>query len=679
MRTLLTRAAAIFLLAAVSAAAPAEKLDLMPVPSSVILTEGTFRVDEDFSVAAVGGTGVRASRGASRFMARLAGRTGLFLKQDFLSLEGDGENAAFIYKYGRLGDLTPGEDESYAITISPDRVLLVARTDLGVLHGFETLLQLLASDRGGYYFPCVQVGDSPRFAWRGLLIDCARHFMPVEVIKRNLDGLAAVKMNVFHWHLTDYQGFRVESRIFPRLHERGSDGSYYTQAQVRDVIAYATDRGIRVMPEFDIPGHSTSWFAAYPEFAAGPGPYRVERRFGIMDPAFDPSNPAVYGFFDRFFGEMASLFPDPYLHIGGDENNGRQWDENPDIQAFKKANRIFDNQALQAYFNGRILEILRKYGRRMVGWDEILEPGLPKDIVIQSWRGPKALADAARQGYAAILSHGYYIDLCQPAAFHYGNDPLPSNGGLSAEALPFVLGGEATMWSELVSPETIDSRIWPRTAAIAERLWSPAEVRDAGDMYRRLEAVALELEELGLTHYKNQEMMLRRLAGGEDVAALKSLVDVVEPLEQYKRHSQGVDYSVLSPLTRLVDAAQPESRTARLFDAAVTAFLRTRDRKSADELRGHLRRWQSQAEALKPVLARSPALAEVEPLSRGLASAAAVGLEALDVLSAKTVRGQDWVREKSRILTRIRQPQAHAELAVIISIERLVTAAGRKS
>ena len=648
----------------------------MPVPSSVVLTEGKFRITDEFSVGSIGDGGLRARRGASRFMERLAGRTGIFLKQDFLSLDRDSGRASFLYKYERLGRLEPGEDESYAITVSADRVLLIAPTDLGVLYGFETLLQLLTADAEGYFFPCVQISDAPRFVWRGLLIDSGRHFMPIEVIKRNLDGLAAVKMNVLHWHLTEDQGFRVESRVFPELYQRGSDGLYYTQAQIRDVIAYATDRGIRVMPEFDIPGHSTSWFAAFPELASGPGPYRLERRFGVMEPAFHPGNPAVYAFFDRFFGEMASLFPDPYLHIGGDENEGKAWDANPEIQQFKKEKNLPDNHALQGYFNGRILEILKKYERRMVGWDEIFRPGLPKDVVIQSWRGTQALFDAARQGYAGILSNGYYIDLCRPAELHYGNDPLPANTDLPAEAKALVLGGEATMWSELVSAETIDSRIWPRTAAIAERLWSPPDVRDVEDMYRRLDVVAIELEELGLTHFKNQDMLLRRLAGTEGIGPLKVLIDVVEPLKEYTRHSQGLTYTQLSPLTRFVDAAQPESRSARRFRRDVTAFLATKDRRSADEIRARLRSWRGQSDALKPLLARAPALEEIRPLSKDLADAAELGLQALDALLAGTKGDAGWVRESLKVLAKAKQPKAHAELAVVSAIELLVKATG---
>jgi hexosaminidase len=663
-------------LPAPAAPPPDDLLNLMPRPSSVVLTEGKLRVTGAFAVAPIGDAGLRPGRAAARFMERLAGRTGIFFEQDFLALEGASERAAFLYKYERPGTLEPGEDESYAITVSPDRVLLVAATDLGVLHGFETLLQLLADDAEGFFIPCVQIRDAPRFVWRGLLIDSGRHFMPVDVIKRNLDGLAAVKMNVFHWHLTEDQGFRVESKVFPKLHELGSDGFFYTQAQIREVVAYAAERGIRVMPEFDIPGHSTSWFAAFPELASGPGPYRVERRFGIMDPTFHPGNPAVFAFFDKFFGEMAALFPDPFLHIGGDENTGKEWDANPEIRQFKREKSLSDNHALQAFFNGRILQILKKHGRRMVGWDEIFQPGLPKDIVIQSWRGIQALHDAARQGYAGLLSNGYYIDLCQPAGFHYGIDPVPEGSGLPAEASRFVLGGEATMWTELVSPETVDSRIWPRTAAIAERLWSAPNVRDAEDMYRRLDVIALGLEELGLTHLKNQDMMLRRLAGSADIAALKILAEVVEPVKIYQRQNQGVAYTQLSPLTRFVDAVRPESASARAFGKAVDSFLATRKTARAAEIRAYLSRWKAQRDALKSLIARAPALREIAPLSEALAEASRLGSEAVDRLLAKAVPDASRVRERLEILKKAKRPMAHAEIAVIGAIEKLVRAAG---
>ena len=361
-----------------------------------------------------------------------------------------------------------GDDESYTLDVSDRQAHLTAPTTVGAMRGIETFLQLLEGDTDGFYFPAVTIADQPRFPWRGLMMDSGRHFQPVEVIKRNLDAMAAVKLNVLHWHLTEDQGFRVESTKLPELYRMGSDGLFYSQEQVRGIIQYAADRGIRVVPEFDMPGHATSWLVSHPEIASGPGPYKIERQPGIFDPTMDPTNDKTYKLLKVFFAEMAGLFPDAYMHIGGDENEGKQWNANPQIQAFMKEKGIKSNHELQTYFNKRILPMLQKDGKIMMGWDEIFQPDLPKDVVIQSWRGQKALAEAAKQGFQGILSNGYYIDLMYPASDHYVVDPLPAGSGLTPEEQKRVLGGEATMWSEWVSPETIDSRIWPRTAAIAD-------------------------------------------------------------------------------------------------------------------------------------------------------------------------------------------------------------------
>ncbi|MGB9894030.1 MAG: beta-N-acetylhexosaminidase, partial [Candidatus Saccharicenans sp.] len=460
-----------------SQTAESNSLTLMPRPAKIELKAGIFRLDENFYIGGKARPGSRAYKAISRFMFRLAGRTALFFKQDFLSDQKISQTTKLFCLFDRPGKLLPGEDESYRLEITPEQIELKSVTDIGLIRGLETLLQLLSSDGQGYYFPCLVIEDQPRFIWRGLLIDSGRHFMPVEVIKRNLLAMAAVKLNVLHWHLSEDQGFRVECLTFPRLTQLGSDGNYYTRDQVKEIIQLASDLGIRVMPEFDIPGHSTSWFVGYPEYASSPGPYQIERNFGVFHPAFNPANPAVYKFFDKFFKEMASLFPDPYVHIGGDEVEPDHWKENRGIQQFMKKKNLPDYQALQAYFNRNILKILTKYNKKMVGWDEIYQPDLPKDIVIQSWRGTQALVDGAKKGYQGILSNGYYIDLCETAEKHYLNDPIPLDSPLTPQEKKLILGGEATMWTELVSPETIDSRIWPRTAAIAERLWSPQEVR----------------------------------------------------------------------------------------------------------------------------------------------------------------------------------------------------------
>jgi hexosaminidase len=647
-----------------AAAIPAadRTLDLMPAPAKLTAADGKFRVTDAFYVAGEGETGARARNAAARFMSRLSGRTGLFFKQDFLLSQAPGDAVSLAYACERAGKLEPNEDESYRLAVGSGRMSLTAKTDFGVLRGLETLLQLLSSDGEGYYFPCVEVQDAPRFTWRGLMIDAGRHFMPVDMVKRTLDGMAAVKLNVLHWHLSEDQGFRVECKTFPKLHRLGSDGFYYTQDQIRDVIAYAAERGIRVMPEFDIPGHSTSWFAAYPEYASGTGPYAIERKFGIFSPAFDPTEERTYRFFDGFLKEMAALFPDPYFHIGGDEVEGGEWKANPKIQAFMKKNGIPDNQALQAHFNKRIRKIF--------------QPGMPTNIVIQSWRGKEALIESAKMGYQGLLSNGYYIDLCQPAFEHYLNDPVAEDAPLTEDQKKLVLGGEATMWAELVTPETVDSRIWPRTAAIAERFWSPPSVKDVEDMYRRMNIISLELEENGLRHLSYQAMMLRRLSGKECTAALKTLADVTEPLKRYARHEQAT-YTFLSPYTRFVDACQPESMTARRFRGSVDQFLRTKDKAMAGEIKASLVRWRDNAKELAPVIAGAPALAEVAPLSDALALAAGTGLRALELVVAGGTTDRPWADKALEALAEAKKPKAHAELAILSAVEALVKAAVR--
>ena len=651
------------------------KLNLMPVPASVKFHDERLAVDANFKVATRGHSDARLQAGIARFVKRLEGRTVLTLAPGLAA--GD-QMTPLVVQCDGPGASIPSlrENESYRLDITDRQALLSAPTVVGALRGLETLLQLLDADRNGYFFPGVQIEDQPRFPWRGLLIDVSRHFETIEVLKRNLDAMAAVKLNVFHWHLTEDQGFRVESKKFPKLHQLGSDGNYYTQDQVRDVIAYARDRGIRVMPEFDIPGHSTSWLVGHPELGSAPGPYTIERRPGIFEPALDPTREEVYKFLETFLGEMAALFPDEYLHIGGDENEGKQWDRNPAIQAFMKQKGIKDNHGLQAYFNTRLLKILLKHGKKMIGWDEILQPELPKDIVIHSWRGTAALADAAKKGYDGILSNGYYIDLIQTAAQHYAPDPLPADSTLTPEEAKHVLGGEATMWGEWVTPETIDSRIWPRTAAIAERLWSPRNVTDVEDMYRRLAVISLQLEELGLTHKKNQDMMLRRLVRNDDVGPLKTLVSVIEPVKEYRRYDMRPQ-TMLSPLTGVVDATTPDSEAARKFARMVREFLDDAPRYELyrPELSQMLAEWQTSGASLGPVIDRSPALTEIKPLAQNLTQLGETGLEAVSYLKLGMPPPKDWRETSIAKLDEAAKPYGALEFVVVASVKQLVLAA----
>jgi hexosaminidase len=403
-------------------------------------------------------------------------------------------------------------------------------------------------------------------------LDVSRHWIPVAVVERNLDAMAAVKLNVFHWHLSDDQGFRVESKRFPKLQQMGSDGNFYTQAEVRQVVAYAADRGIRVVPEFDMPGHTTAWLVGYPELASAPGPYAIERKWGVFPPLLDPSREATYSFLDAFIGEMAGLFPDAYFHVGGDEVEDTQWQKSSSIQAFARGHHLANSRELQGYFTQRLQEILKKHGKILIGWDEAMRPGLASGTVIQSWRGQASLAEAARNGYGTLLSSGYYLDHLKPAAAHYAVDPLDGAArDLTPEQARHVLGGEACLWSEYVSAETVDSRLWPRLAAIAERLWSPAAVQDAGDMYARLEAVSRWLEWTGVQH-RNRGPLLDRLAGGPPSDPLRVLADVSEALGIEGRRNLKENAS-WAPLNRFVDAVAPESGRVRELERTVKGLI----------------------------------------------------------------------------------------------------------
>jgi hexosaminidase len=649
----------------------------MPVPMSVSWNAGRLPVTKTFSVAVQGETDERLRKYIFRAMRRLEGRTVLELSRE---LSNDAPTAALVIETRSAGNAIPklGDDESYTLDISDKQAKLTAPTTVGAMRGLETFLQLLEGDKNGFYFPAVSINDRPRFAWRGLMIDSARHYQPVEVLKRTLDGMASVKLNVMHWHLTEDQGFRVETKKLPELHQMGSDGLFYTQNEIREIISYAAERGIRVMPEFDMPGHATSWLVSHPEIASGPGPYTIERRPGIFDPTLDPTNEKTYKLLKKFFAEMSALFPDAYMHIGGDENEGKQWDANPQIQAFMKEKGIKNNHELQTYFNKRILKFLQDNGKIMMGWDEIFQPDLPKDVVIHSWRGQKALAEAARLGFQGVLSNGYYIDLAFPASQHYVVDPVPADTVLTAEEQKRVLGGEATMWAEWVSPETIDSRVWPRTAAIAERLWSPREVNDVDDMYRRLAVVEVQLEELGLAHRKNQAMMLRRLTAGQDTSAVETLVSVIEPVKEYRRYRVRPQ-TMLSPLTGLVDAARPDAPGARAFNKAVDEMLAgVNAAENSAKIRSMVNEWRAAEPALLNYMENSPALVEAAQLSADFRRLNQVILDALEALEKRSPQSAEWRDARNKILDEVAKPKAALEFVVIARAKKLVEAAAVK-
>ncbi len=655
-------------------------LNLMPWPSSVQAGNGDLHIDASFSVALSGHTEPRLDDAVQRFLRQLSRETGI---PAFAKAGASSKATLAIHTDHASKDIQePGEDESYVLEVSSDGAKLTAPTPLGTLHGLQTFLQLVEAGPRGFDAPVVAIQDQPRFPWRGLMIDVSRHFIPLEVLKRNIDGMEAVKMNVFHWHLSENQGFRIESKKFPKLHGMGSDSMFYTQDDARDLIAYAKQRGIRVVPELDMPGHSTAWFVGYPELASGPGPYGIERKWGVFDPAMDPTNEKLYKFLDELIGEMAKLFPDHYFHIGGDEVNGKQWDANPKIQEFKKAHNLKNNEALQAYFSQRVQKLVTKHGKAVVGWDEVFIPGVPKDIVIQSWRGQASLAQAASQGYRGILSNGYYLDLGWSTARHYAVDPM---GGAAANLTPeqqkLILGGESCMWSEYVSAENIDSRIWPRNAAIAERLWSPQSVTDPASMYARMHAISARLELLELTHQKYYRPMLQRIAGPstpEELAALRTLADVVEPVKDYAREQLApTEPTSATPLNRVVDAVALESDTARRFAELVDKFVAAscHDAGNDARLRSQLTLWRDNDARLEPLTQRSFLVKEVAQTSQDLATLGSTGLAALDFIAKGGGAPDSWRAEQTAAIQQTQKPKAQLLLMPATAVQKLVDAA----
>lgn len=561
-------------------------------------------------------------------------------------------------------------DENYTLEISSDKIYIKSASDIGAMRAMETVYQLIQTDAYKIYIPCLKIEDYPRFRWRGLMIDVCRHFIPKSVILRNLDAMAMVKMNVFHWHLSEDQGFRVECKTFPKLHELGSDGQYFTHEDVKEIIKYANDRGIRVIPEFDIPGHSTSWFVGYPEYASLPGKYEIERHYGVFDPTFDPSREETYVFFDKFFAEMSGLFNDEYIHIGGDENSGKQWDSSKSIQEFKKANNLKSNHELQAYFNKRIQKILEKYGKKMIGWDEILSTDLPKSIVIHSWQGKQGMVTAAKNGYYSVLSNGYYIDLCQSMVDHYYNDPLPAGIDLTNDEKKFILGGEATMWAELVDSNNVDTRIWPRTAAIAEVLWSGRKTFGQDSIYNNemmFERIGFQLlARTNLNIFEQWQKLVAEYVPKQLSEQLFLYLLIPEPVEYYNRHKY-TKYSQSTPLNRVVDMLIPDAPFGVLINNYIGKKLRG-DKVVLPDLQSFGIGFTDEERNL---IKAQPKLSEVLPLFDNIDVSAEILKDLMNHEKGAYISDDKYNKYKNE-LTRIKAPVAELEIPYVNNLLMLL-------
>lgn len=645
---------------------------LMPWPAHVEWHAGTLTIDAAFRVRVAGHDDARLRAGIGRALDRLEKRTALGFGPRYV-----GAGGTLVITCAKASPTLPklGDNESYTLEVRADGAELRAPNVVGALRGLETFLQLVEKGSSGYAAPAVVIRDAPRFPWRGLMIDVARHFQPPEVIHRNLDAMAAVKMNVLHLHLTDDQGFRIESKRHPELHAVSAESGVLTQEQIKAIIAAAAERGIRVVPEFDVPGHATAWLASHPELASMPGRYTVAKNWGVLDPVLDPTRPETLALLESFFGEMAALFPDEFFHIGGDENNGKHWDASERIRQFKYAHGLTTNEALHAWFNQKLATLLAQQGKRLVGWDEILHPDLPRSAVVHSWRGPESLALATQHGFAGILSAGYYLDLHFSAAEHYAADPLPTDSKLTPEQAARVLGGEAPMWSEWADSRLYDFRVWPRAAVVAERLWSPREVRDVPDMYRRLARIDAQLVETGVQHRAWPQF---DGYSPDEAAALRVLASAVEPVKRYRRpqiQKGGADF----PLNELADWAHSESRPAREFVIKIDDWLGLpADARAAgmDDLLLTLGAWRAAAARVAEMPAPSKfAQGRIETAQRlvGLCDVATRALHA--VANGGRLSAEETERARA-LLKQAEQPTAAAvEFPFLAALGQLIAAA----
>lgn len=475
------------LLAACSQPKPLE-VNLIPKPQHLDLQEGVFVLNE--------------STGA---LIDDAFQKEFFYLQSLIrvSFEGNTNIVALLHEEGM------GKEE-FRLHISNDSLRLIASNSSGMMRGIQTLRQLIPA-KAPFAFQALQLHDYPRFAWRGMLLDCCRHFMDKEFVKRYIDLLAYHKMNVLHWHLTEDQGWRIAIQKYPKLTEigawrEGKDGQpyggFYTQEEIQEVLDYAAERHITVVPEIELPGHSTAALAAYPNLSCTGGPFEVETDWGVFKDIYCAGNESVFSFLEDVLIEVMELFPSKYIHIGGDEAPKYRWEHCSKCQNRITEEGLHDEHELQSYFIQRIEKFLNTHDRKLIGWDEILEGGLAPSATVQSWRGMEGGIAAAKSGHDAIMSptsHCYFdygldaIDLKQVYAF----DPAPPE--LTDEEASHILGGECNMWTERAPQETIDSKVFPRILAMSEVLWSASE-KDYPNFYERVQQHYPKLEAMGVKY-----------------------------------------------------------------------------------------------------------------------------------------------------------------------------------
>ena len=501
---------------------------IIPAPANMKMLEGTFELNDQTMIISHGKVGSIAEY----LVDHLSVPTGY----NFITITFNGN---YVIKPAStislslipLGEEMPFGREGYYLKVSPKEIEIRALDSAGLFYGVQSLLQLLPKeiessskvDGIKWTVPCVEITDNPRFGWRGLLLDVSRHFFGKEEVKQYIDTMARYKLNTFHWHLTDDQGWRIEIKKYPKLTEVGAwrvprqgywwtfdppkpgekptYGGFYTQEDIAEIVEYAKSRFITIVPEIDVPGHSMSALAAYPELSCGGGPFDVNpgsKFYGQIENTLCASNDKVYKFLDEMFTEIAQMFPGQYIHMGGDEAHKGFWRKCERCQAFKKENDLENEHELQSYFVKKVEKILESKGKKLVGWDEILEGGLAPNATVMSWRGIAGGVKSAKMGHHVVMTPSpyYYLDLYQsdpiiePKTYNlsrlntcYKFEPVPD--GIDPE---LILGVQGNVWSEEISEiRHAQYMTWPRGLAIAETAWSPKENKDWENFAERVE------------------------------------------------------------------------------------------------------------------------------------------------------------------------------------------------
>lgn len=501
-------------------------MTIIPQPASIHYGEGFFQCS---GIPVISGDGV--------FQDEIRTVTGQihadFEKAGYTGLSG-GEGGRIVCKKEAFtgASAVPGK-EAYRLRIVPEAITVSAPSGTGIYHGLQTLRQLILGNREApLSIPCAEIEDYPRYEWRGLMLDCSRHFYTLDFIKKLIDTLSLHHINVFHWHLTDDQGWRLPVKEYPLLTEIGSRrqescwnnryyGGFYTEDEIRDLVAFAAARHVDVVPEVDLPGHASAILAAYPGLGCTGGPYRVEDRFGIFEDVLCAGNDGLFDLAAATFDALARLFPSPYVHIGGDEVRFNRWNDCPKCRQRLAETGLRDARELQSWITVRLAKMLGERGKIAMGWDEVLEDTeqykLPQDVVVMSWRGKEGGINASGLGHRVVMSpksDGCYLDyshnrnpeeLGRPilSTVFQGYSMDPHTPEMKAVQADLILGAQGNLWSELIYADKIaEYMIFPRICAISEALWTPGELKNFDDFKRRLPIHQERLERLGILQYR---------------------------------------------------------------------------------------------------------------------------------------------------------------------------------